>query len=130
MKSIGFEVSVNGEHIYTVGIDDWRIITAEVRGSHFPADKIPSNSWPPDQAFPEEGLRNIHFGAHVAVDKDPPGLRGSLDSLSYERKSISVGDTVTIKVVLTDSPDEPNAPKADPNRPGAVLVSTNSGKAD
>ena len=126
MKSIGLEISINGEHLYTVGIEDWRMITADVRGHHFPADEIPRSSWPPGEKFPEEGLRQMFFGAHVAIDKSPPGMRGSLDTLSYEQKSISVGDTVSIKVVLTDNPDEPNAPKPDPNSSGSVVIATNS----
>jgi len=46
-----------------------------------------------------------------------------LQTESYESRKLNVGDEITIRVVETGAPDEPNAPKPDPRFPkGTVAI--------
>jgi hypothetical protein len=85
---IGFEFSVNGERLYTVGVGDIGRIIAQME-------------WTNGKINPDVFVRNsIWVGARA----HSPMLG---KHRHWQCRELKLGDEVTIKVVETDSPDQP-----------------------
>ena len=108
MSFIALEISLNDEKVYTVGIEEWRHLNAGVRAIRWPAELVEKHNQATDEIFPEHELENIHLEAHVSIpiESDSADGRGSQTG-SFDVKNLAVGDVVTIKVIESDTGDEP-----------------------
>ena len=130
MSFMALEISVNGKRLYTVGAEDWRMLTAHIWGHRITPDLIPPEILPPGEEVPEGDSIGINFTASVSVPEDEneipdsagPQTGKQFSSESYRSRRLNVGDVVAIKVIETDVADEPNGPKADPRFPGATVL--------
>ena len=132
MSFQAFEVSVNGQHVSTAGAEDWRQIWCNVLAHRTPPELLPS---PPDQdtlELPDEPIIGMLLFTHlsVIVDKRPRSEAPNdiTKSGTFPRIELKGGDVIQIKIIETDSADEPvwqdsndkghriirSAPKSDP----------------
>lgn len=123
MTVTALEVSLNGKVLYTVGMKDWAMLGATVRGirqtqemmehiiAHSPADL------PPEYKVDQLEYLNLH--CHVGVPDS--GTSGGSKGQGYGMHKLNVGDTVTIRVVKSDDPDKPLPPS---NAGGVRIVSS------
>jgi hypothetical protein len=98
---LGFQISVNGQPLYTTGIGDLGMMTTTLEWVRLgrKVGDIHEHLW---------------IGAHGTVQE-------STSHQYWQNTPINVGDEVTIKVVDTDSPDTPlpglpDFPGVSPNR--------------
>ena len=130
MSFMALEIAVNGELLYTVGAEDWRMVWAHVMGHRITPDSFTPEMIPPGKEVPDEDSVGINFMASVAVPGEetvfstdsPDSIGEQFMTESYKGRKLSVGDVVTIKVIETDAADEPNGPKPDPRFPGQTVV--------
>ena len=116
------EVSLNGEVLYVVGMDGWSMIGAGISGHRRTKETLidpkmqefldDAKKQSPDAfpAFLSRLQESLRLSCHVGVpDPDRPS---SSSGQSYESKDLKIGDTVTIRIIETDSPDLPSEPNA------------------
>lgn len=132
MSYVALEVSINGEHKYTVGAEEWRTIWAQVFGHHVTPAMFPAEALPPGQEIPEVGVTTLNFMASVSIPLDEIDSNRStserngksLQAGCYPSTPLTVGDVLTIKVVDSDGADEPEWRSGDPTRIGLSKVVT------
>ncbi len=107
------EVLLNGEKLYTVGMEDWRMLGATVTGHRISAEDIERIQAAHDQPMPglgPEACEGLDLSAYVGVADADPNRPGGSSGQNYERHKLTVGDEVTIRVIETDQPDKPMPP--------------------
>ncbi len=63
MSYIALEVSINGEHKYTIGAEEWRTVWANVHGHRLTPDMFPPGGLGSDEELPVDGVTTINFRA-------------------------------------------------------------------
>ena len=128
-RMTAFEVSINGEHHYTVGAEKWQLITAQVLGHHIDPEEIRGKSNEEIRGLPDESFDNFRLHASVSVsgeDVRRVSPRGRVytksRSGSYPTTRLSPGDVVQIRIVETHSPDSPEWQSDDPRFPGQTVL--------
>lgn len=124
MSFLAFQVSVNGERIYTVGADDWRHLSTTIRAlrhgvlaREFGEDALTDQPLPIDEVF------SVQLNASLAVpDGGPAQSKRQLNTHSYKSKELALGDEITIKVVENAVADHPPDARQDPDFPGATAI--------
>ena len=122
MSFFALEISLNGERLYTVGINEWQTIWAHVLGHRIdPADLAgdPNTRY---AELPDRPVSTVNFSASVSVPTpvseritDAEGRTyNSSKSGSYQGVKLSIGDVVQIAVIETDSADTPQWQGRDP----------------
>ena len=129
MGRIAFEVSINGEHLYTVGAEQWKFISAQLIGHHIDPDEIRAAIGEDPSNLPKEPSDHMQLHCSVSVsgeDTQVTGPDGNLypksKSGSYPARTLVSGDSVQIKIIETDSPDSPDWHSDDPRFGGRVAL--------
>lgn len=130
MSFQAFEISVNGKHLYTAGAEDWRQIWCTVLAHRTPPELIPS--LPDDVAgeLPDDPIIGMLLSTHLSiyVDKKPraesPNDIGK--SGTFPRMDLKGGDTIQIKIIESDSGDEPDWQNLNSQGPTAIQSLPNS----
>lgn len=86
---IALQILVNGEKIYTAGINDWDSLHAILALKNGPRGQAPSF--------------DLNIGGTCAVENGT----GPGDSVRWESRFLEVNDELSIKIVETDSADPP-----------------------
>lgn len=135
MGVIAFEVSINGEHQYTVGAESWQHITAHIFGHHIDPDRMRKMAGEEIPDLPTKPFDHLQLHASVSVSgediemTDPEGhVYTKSKSGSYPNIKLSPGDEVHIKVIETDAPDCPEWQSHDPRFPGQTVILPNTDK--
>jgi len=119
------EVLLNGKKLYTVGMEDWRMLGASINGHRITAEVMEKIQAEHDQPMPGlEAAENINLSAYVGVPDEDLKRPGGSSGQHYESHPLSVGDEITIRVIETDQPDKP-LPR-DPRGPGAFSLRSSS----
>ncbi len=134
MSFIALEVSLNGEQLYTVGIDEWQTIWAHVLGHRIDPSLFADDPNMEDADLPDTPVSTINFSASVSVPTpisdritDPDGRTyNSSKTGSYQGVKLSPGDVIQIKVVESDSADTPQWQEHDPRFPHGSVALTKS----
>jgi hypothetical protein len=111
MTVTALEISLNGKVLYTVGMEGWTHLGAQIMGHRTSKEMLEQmmaqmDEVPADfEARDDEGL---FLDAHVGVPDSDDST--SSTGQSYGHETLSVGDVVTIRVIKTDSPDLPEPP--------------------
>lgn len=131
MNFTALEVSLNGEHLYTVGIEEWQTIWAHVLGHRIDPSAFTGDPNVDDADLPDSPVTMVNFRASVSVPTapserltDPEGRSyNSSKTGSYRGVTLKSGDIVQIRVVETDSADSPEWQERDPRFPdGSVVI--------
>ena len=130
MSFMALEISVNGEHLYAVGTEGCRLLSAHIWGHRLTPDYFTRENWPEDEELPNADIQRIDLRSSVAVpDEEGAAASNTPDrnghkfiTESYKSKRLAVGDVVTLKGVETGVADEPNGPKLDPRFPGQTII--------
>ena len=111
MSFQAFEVSVNGEHLYTAGAEDWRQIWCNVLAHRTPPELFPLPTDQETAELPDEPIIGMLLSTHLSVLVDwRPRSEAPNDiskSGTFPRIELKVGDVIQIKIIETDSVDEP-----------------------
>jgi hypothetical protein len=67
MRFIAFEISLNGDRLYTVGAEEWQTIWAHVLGHRISPDIFPPETFPPGVEISEDRVTSINFSASVSI---------------------------------------------------------------
>lgn len=133
MGRIAFEVSINGEHLYTVGAERWKAISAQLSGHHTDPDEIRAALGEQSSDLPAEPFDYLQFSCFVAVygeDTDVVGPDGKRypksKSGSYPVKRLAPGDTLQIRVIETEATDSPDWHTDNPRFGGPAGLSSDS----
>ena len=128
MGIIAFEVSVNGEHQYTVGAEKWQHISAQVFGHHIDPNQMRARAGEDIPDLPTEPFDLLQLRASVSVSGEdiqmtsPQGrVYTKSKSGSYPQNELTPGDVIQIRVIETDTPDSPEWEKHDPRFPGQTV---------
>jgi len=122
LTTLSFEISVNGERVYTIGDKDWRALSAQIMGHNFLLEEMKRNGLTNDEDPPETDIKNINLHAWVAAPHNEQRTSGSMNTKSYDTKQLKPGDIVSIKIIADGEPDAPNVPMHDPDVDGAYAV--------
>ena len=129
MGVIAFEVSVNGEHQYTVGAESWQHITAYVLGHHIDPDRMRMMAGEEIPDLPTSPFDHLQLHASVSVSgedfevTDPSGhVYTKSKSGNYPNIKLAPGDEIQIRVIETDAPDAPEWQTHDPRFPGQTVI--------
>jgi hypothetical protein len=100
---LGFQISVNGKPLYTVGAGNFGMLQAGVDWSRIAQNKgtIYEHLWVEAKRYTGQPLKDEHWQNHA----------------------LKVGDEVTIKIIETDSPDQPLSGL--PDFPGTENLTSN-----
>lgn len=101
------EISLNGEVLYTVGMEGWQFLSASIHGHRLTkemAEQIVAHTEGVPTGYKAPEIESLLFSAHVGLPS-PSGATST--TLGYGLEELSVGDIVTIRVIETDSPDLP-----------------------
>ena len=122
MSFMAFEVSINGERKFTVGAENWKHIAAVLSGHYIDPSSFPANTDMDSSHLSSEPFSDVHLLATVAVSGedvefvDPEGhVHTNPKSGSYPLAKIAPGDVIQIRVIETDSADDPTWEEFDPN---------------
>ena len=131
MSFTALEISLNGERMYTVGIDEWQTIWAHVLGHRIDPAIFAGDPNMSDAEQPDSPVSMVNFRASVSVPTphsermtDSEGRTyNSSKTGSYQGVTLSPGDVVQIRVIETDSADTPQWEERDPRFPhGSVFL--------
>ena len=127
MLRIAFEVSVNGEHLYTIGAEQWKHISAQLSGHHFDPVEVRARLVEESSELPTEPFDHLQLSGSISVYGEdtevtlPDGNRYPRSkSGSYPPKKLAPGDTVQIRVIETEATDCPDWDPSDPRFGGQV----------
>ena len=129
MTITALEVSLNGKVLYTVGMEGWRSLGANIHGhrlSEETLDEIRSEitQMAADQPLPDKEI--LHLSCHVGIPD--PGRPSSSTGQPYGLEKLAVGDEITIRIVKTDKPDDPPKPPREGKYP--LLFANVSGTSE
>ena len=127
---MALEICVNGERLYTVGAEDWRVVWAHIMGHRMTPEFFTREMMPPGEDIPEKDVIGINLGASVSMPAEgytglgnsPPQQQNEHTTGSFKHRQLKVGDVVTIKIIETEAADNPDAPKPDPRYPGPTVM--------
>ena len=129
MANIAFEVTLNGEHQYTVGADRWNTLWVQVLGHHIDPERLRASASEQIPDLPSEPFNHLRLHSSVSVSGEdiqvttPDGrVHTTSKSGSYPAHDLSPGDVIQIRVVETDSPDDPDWAEYDPRFPGQTVI--------
>jgi hypothetical protein len=88
---LAFKVSLNGEHLYLAGIEDWKDLGAFVSASRQPSS----------DASMEDRTELVVIGE---TQPDPGDVS---HQVRWKGRSLAIGAVVTVEIVDTDAPDGP-----------------------
>jgi hypothetical protein len=125
---IAFEVSVNGEHQYTVGAESWQHITTYVVGHHIDPNQMRKMAGEDIPDLPTSPFDYLQLHATVSISgedfqfTDPSGhMYTRSKSGSYPNIELSPGDEIRIRVIESDAPDAPEWQVPEPRFPGPTV---------
>ena len=107
MTVTALEISLNGKVLYTVGMEGWSHLSANISGFRITkefSELLMSQAGEIPAHF-EAGTERLSLSANIALPE--PGNPEKSTGHEYEDKMLSVGDVVTIRVIETDSADLP-----------------------
>ena len=120
------EVRLNGKKLYTVGMENWRMLGATVSGHRHTREEIEQIQAMSDAPLPAlgpEGIEYLNFTAYVGVPSEDPKIPGASSGQNYESHTLANGDEITITVVETDQPDKPLPPHSGGDGDFAIVSS-------
>lgn len=131
MGIIAFEVSINGEHQFTVGAEKWQHISAQVFGHHIDPDQIRARAGEDIPDLPTKPFDHLQLHASVSVSGEDIQMTDHLGHVytksksksgSYPTSKLSPGDVIEIRVIETDTPDSPEWQSHDPRFPAQNVI--------
>ena len=129
MSFMAFEVSLNGERKFTVGADNWKHISAILSGHYIDPSSFPTDSDTDSSHLENEPWSHVSLSATIAISgedvevADPEGqVHTESKSGSYPTAKISPGDVIQIRVIETDSADDPTWQEIGPNWSMGTMV--------
>jgi hypothetical protein len=94
---VAFEVVVNGKKACNAGLAGRGVLTAILSWAH----RVPHLDPETNQSYPTEELM-LDVGGLVSTSENQPG-----DQMSWLRRQLQVGDTITINIKNLETVDEP-----------------------
>jgi hypothetical protein len=119
-----FEITVNGKHLYTAGADDWRQVWCNVLAHRIPPEVFRSLEGIEASEVPDKPVTELMLSTNVtvSVDKDmrPDSPHDITKNGSYPRMNLKLGDVVQIRIIETDSSNEPDWQNSENRGPIAI----------
>lgn len=121
MTDTALEVSLNGTVLCTVGMESWSRLGAMIQGiriSEEMLDEIRVRMAESEADAPLPVEEWLMLDCHVGLPN--PDRPSNSRTHSYGSEKLAVGDEITIRIIETDRPDDPQKPSTTDD--AAILI--------